>query len=70
MKTQFTIRDLFWLVLVCALAVGWWLDHREQNSQIETLRPEVFPPLAPRGGNPMLEPLSRIITWEKVEATP
>jgi hypothetical protein len=27
MKLRFTIRDLFWLVLVAALAVGWWLDH-------------------------------------------
>jgi hypothetical protein len=25
MKTQFTLRDLFWLLLVCALAVGWWV---------------------------------------------
>ncbi len=24
------IRDLFWLVMVCALAVGWWVDHRTQ----------------------------------------
>ena len=24
---KFTIRDLFWLVLVVALAIGWWLDH-------------------------------------------
>jgi hypothetical protein len=28
MKLRFSIRDLFWLVLVVALAVGWWLDHR------------------------------------------
>ena len=26
---QFTLRDLFWLVLVCALAVGWWMQSRE-----------------------------------------
>ena len=25
-----TLRDLFWLVLVCALAVGWWVEHREK----------------------------------------
>jgi len=24
---RFTLRDLFWLVLVCALAVGWWVEH-------------------------------------------
>jgi hypothetical protein len=25
--SRFTLRDLFWLVLVCALAVGWWVEH-------------------------------------------
>jgi hypothetical protein len=24
---QFTLRDLFWLVLVSAMAVGWWADR-------------------------------------------
>ena len=24
---QLTLRDLFWLVLVCALAVGWWVNR-------------------------------------------
>ena len=28
MKLRFTIRDLFWLTLVVALAVGWWLWWR------------------------------------------
>jgi hypothetical protein len=25
---RFTIRDLLWLTVVVALAVGWWLHHR------------------------------------------
>jgi len=25
---RFSIRDLLWLTLVVALAVGWWLEHR------------------------------------------
>jgi len=25
---QLTLRDLFWLVLVCALAVGWWVERQ------------------------------------------
>jgi hypothetical protein len=25
-RFHFCIRDLFWLTLVVALAVGWWLD--------------------------------------------
>jgi len=28
MHLRFTIRDLLWLTLVVALAVGWWLGHR------------------------------------------
>jgi hypothetical protein len=27
MKLRFTIRDLLWLTLVVAMAVGWWMDH-------------------------------------------
>ena len=27
MRLRFTIRDLLWLTVVVALAVGWWLDH-------------------------------------------
>jgi type II/III secretion system protein len=29
MKLRFTIRDLLWLAVVVALAVAWWLDHRQ-----------------------------------------
>jgi hypothetical protein len=29
MRLRFTIRDLLWLMVVVALAVGWWLDHRQ-----------------------------------------
>ena len=28
MHIRYTIRDLFWLTLVVAMAAGWWLDHR------------------------------------------
>lgn len=27
MKPKFSLRDLFWLTLVFALAVGWWADR-------------------------------------------
>jgi len=27
-RFRFTIRDLLWLTLVVALAVGWWSDRR------------------------------------------
>jgi hypothetical protein len=26
---RFTIRDVLWLTVVVALAVGWWIDHRK-----------------------------------------
>ena len=25
---KFSIRDLFWLTVVVALVLGWWMDHR------------------------------------------
>jgi len=28
---RFTIRDLLWLTLVVALALGWSLEHRERQ---------------------------------------
>ena len=28
MRLRFTIRDLLWLAVVVALAVGWWVDHK------------------------------------------
>jgi hypothetical protein len=28
MRLRFAIRDLLWLTVVIALAVGWWLDHQ------------------------------------------
>jgi hypothetical protein len=31
MHLRFTIRDLLWLTLVVALAVGWWTDSRSQR---------------------------------------
>ena len=36
MPLRFTIRDLLWLTVVVALAVGWWLDLR----QIQAMKAE------------------------------
>ena len=42
----FSIRDLLWLTVVVALAVGWWLDHRKLDEQIQRLRrPPLLLPL-------------------------
>jgi hypothetical protein len=35
MKLQFSIRDLFWLTLVVALAVGWLISYRAYQTKIE-----------------------------------
>ncbi len=29
MHLRFTIRELLWLTLVVALAVGWWLERQD-----------------------------------------
>jgi hypothetical protein len=30
---QLSLRDLFWLVLIVALGLGWWQDHSQQHFQ-------------------------------------
>jgi hypothetical protein len=35
---RFTIRDLLWLMVVLALGLGWWLDHRMQIIEALTAR--------------------------------
>jgi hypothetical protein len=36
MRLRFNVRDLLWLAVVVALAVGWWLDRaRYWNFEIE-----------------------------------
>jgi hypothetical protein len=34
MKLRFSIRDLLWLTLVVALAVGWWIDRADRRFKI------------------------------------
>jgi hypothetical protein len=31
MKFQFTIRDLLLIIVIAALAAGWWIDHQRIN---------------------------------------
>jgi hypothetical protein len=30
---KFTLRDVFWLLLVVGLALGWWLEYRNHAKQ-------------------------------------
>ncbi|HEY2827917.1 MAG TPA: hypothetical protein VGJ04_09980 [Pirellulales bacterium] len=38
MKPRFTIRDLFWLMAVLALSLGWWLHYRKMQASITRLQ--------------------------------
>ncbi len=35
MRLRFSIRDLLWLAVVLAMALGWWLDHRYVSQQLQ-----------------------------------
>ena len=37
MKLQLSLRDLFWLVLVGALACGWWVERTRLITEVERL---------------------------------
>jgi len=42
MRFRFSIRDLAWMVLVVAILLVWWLDHRNLATRnrftVETIR--------------------------------
>jgi len=35
---RFMIRDILWLTLVAAVAVGWWVEHRGTEHENERLQ--------------------------------
>jgi len=39
---KFTIRDLFLVTMIVALAVAWWLDHRRQTTEIKKLKEQLL----------------------------
>jgi hypothetical protein len=42
---KFSIRDLFWLLLLAALCCAWWLDRNRLALQVERLNPNQRVPL-------------------------
>jgi hypothetical protein len=40
---RFSIRDLLWLTLLAAFAVGWWIDRSRLAAEVDRLKPEPFP---------------------------
>jgi hypothetical protein len=39
---KFTIRDLFWLVIVVAVALGWYVYHRETMRTLRMVAPMYY----------------------------
>jgi hypothetical protein len=41
MKLRFSIRDLFWFTLLCAVLVAWWISYQSLKArtrfQVETV---------------------------------
>jgi hypothetical protein len=35
---RFTIRDVLWLTVVVAVALGWWIEHRRFEAYSELVR--------------------------------
>jgi hypothetical protein len=46
---KFSIRDLFLVTLIVALAVGWWVDRSKLADEVRRLR---SPPVTEIGGPP------------------
>jgi hypothetical protein len=41
MRLRFTIHDLFWLMVVVSLAVGWWLNGRWMAADFESQKAQL-----------------------------
>ena len=61
-RMQCSIRDLFWLTLVAAVAVGWWIDNRE----LARLQDVLNKPQITASGDP-LRPYQLITTSDNLK---
>jgi hypothetical protein len=34
-RWKFSLRDLFWLVLVAAMGIGWWVERSQLKQRLE-----------------------------------
>jgi hypothetical protein len=42
-RMQLSLRDLLWLIALCAMAAAWWVDHalaRKDREEAQSLRTE------------------------------
>jgi hypothetical protein len=37
-RPTFYLRDVFWLVLVVAIGLGWWMDHDRIRREVQQLQ--------------------------------
>jgi uncharacterized membrane protein YqjE len=40
-RSRFTVRDLFWLMLVVAIGCSWWLERSRMTAQLEQLQKDL-----------------------------
>jgi len=45
MRLRFSIRDLLWLTLVVALAVGWWVDRWHLSESFDKYKRDAVDPM-------------------------
>src|SRR5581483_3690268 len=70
---RFTIRDVLWLMVVVAMALAWWLEHRSTSTTLTRLRYiatklTLPPPL--QHARQLLAPwLARFLGWVQVQQT-
>jgi hypothetical protein len=38
MGLKYTLRDLFWALVVCAVVAGWYVDHRRLTVENQRLK--------------------------------
>jgi cell division protein FtsB len=40
-KPQFKLRDLVWLILLCAVAAAWFVDHKRQGEATDKMQAQI-----------------------------
>lgn len=68
-KLRFSVREIFWLILVIGLVLGWWIDHtvrfHETVKAAERYREEVMARERDLG---VLRQVIEQLTWPADEA--
>jgi len=68
---QLHVRDLFWLVLVAGLILGWWLDHHRlapyvpAHHELMKRFMSVYDALANHGVDVFIDPTTQQVTLVK-----